>query len=115
MTTASTPVDRRNLLVDAIVTAREHNTQVAFIGAGNKVEYSDRILRLELNNEEQDRLDTLRVQYPVFKPKQPDTRKAPDNVLYLSAVTDPKHVADFLDDLFLDVFDASSAYELEVT
>lgn len=114
MSGPSSPPERRATIVEAIVRARTDGEPVVFSGEGATVEYHDRTLRLELETSEADRLESLRSTYPVIKPKQPETRKAPNGVVVLSAVTDPKHAADFLDDLFLTVFGAAERYELAV-
>jgi len=112
---ATTPEDRRRLVVEAIVAhRREGGDPVAFEAVGHRVEYDDRRLRLELDADERDRLDALLSAYHVFKIKQPDTRKADDEVVYLSAVTDPKHAADFIESLFRDLYGADEGYELEI-
>lgn len=78
------------------------------------VEYADRSLRLELDAGARDRLDDLLGEFPVFKIEQPATRKAPEGVVYVSAIADPKHTADFVDRVFLDAFEHPDDYELVV-
>ena len=112
MDAATTPSDRRALLVEVIVAIRDSGGAVEIEGAGETVVYEDRTIRLELDDDEASELDTLLGEYPVFKRKQPETRKAPENTVYLSAVTDPKHAADFLERLFRDVYGAPEGYEL---
>ena len=110
--TASTPDDRKRLFVRRIIESRR-TTDPAVFEAGNvTVEYDDRTLRVELSADERDRLQELLDAYHVFKIKQPETRKAADDVVYLSAVTDAKHAADFLEAIFRDVFDLPVEYEL---
>jgi len=69
-------------------------------------------MRLELTSAERDRLETLLDAYRVFKIKQPETRKADDGIVYLSAVTDAKHAADFIEALFREVYGNDADYEL---
>ena len=114
MTGARTPADRRARLVDAIVAARDDGGTVVFVGSDARVEYEDRRFRLELGADEADRLESFLASYPVFKYKQPETRKAPEDVVYVSAVTDPKHAADFLEELFREVYGADEDYELRI-
>jgi hypothetical protein len=108
------PETRRRALVRAVVEARRTETPVAFEGAGHSITYADRTLRLEAGPDERDRLDELLSEYRVFKVKQPETRKADPGVVHLSAVTDPKHAADFLEALFRTVYGADEGYELRV-
>ena len=112
---ATTPVDRRRLVVEAIVAhRREGGDPIVFEGAETRIEYDDRRLRVELGADERDRIESLLSEYHVFKIKQPDTRKADDGVVYLSAVTDPKHAADFVESLFRELYGADEEYELRV-
>lgn len=115
MPRADTPTDRRRLLVDAIVRNRQDDAgSTVFEGAGQVVEYDDQQIRVELPGD-RDRLDSLLSEYRVFKVTQPDTKRADSDVVYLSAVTDPKHTADFVEALFREVFDADERYTLEVS
>jgi len=109
---ARSPAERRQLLVRRIVESRRNGAGVVF-GVGEvSVEYDDRVLRLAVDTDERDRLDAVLSEYHVFKIKQPETRKADDGVVYLSAVTDAKHAADFLEALFRDVYGLGEGYEL---
>jgi len=76
------------------------------------VEYRDREITVTTGNRE--RLDALLGEFPVFKVAQPATNKAPEGEIHLSALADPKHTADFLDRLFLDVFGLTADYTLRV-
>lgn len=117
---ADSPGERRRRFVAAIVRARREDVAVRFVATPGShdepvgVEYRDRTLRLEVDDEERARLEDLRADYHVFKLKQPETRRAADGVVYLSAVTDPKHAADFLEALFRAVYGAGDAYALAV-
>ena len=110
----STPEDRRQAVVSAIATARRAEERVEFIAddTGARVVFEDRRLRVE--SADRDRLAALLEDYGVFKVRQPATRKADDGVVYLSAVTDPKHGADFVEALFREVYDAPMNYRLRV-
>ena len=114
---ADDPRSRRQALVSAIVEARRSDEPVAFSSADAdaRVRYADRTLRLEVDADERERLDELLGAYHVFKVEQPATRKADDGVVYLSAVTDPKHAADFIEGLFREVYGASEDYELRLS
>lgn len=110
--TADTPGDRKRSFVRRIVESRRADESVVFEAEDAVIEYDDRTLRLELESDERDRLEELLGAYHVFKIKQPETRKAADGVVYLSAVTDAKHAADFLEAIFRDVYGLSESYEL---
>jgi hypothetical protein len=112
--TADTPGDRKRSFVRRIVEARRTEEAVVFeTEAGDAaVAYDDRSLRLELTAEERDRLEELLGSYRVFKIRQPETRKADDGVVHLSAVTDAKRAADFLEALFREVYGLDEKYEL---
>lgn len=110
------PTARRRRLVDAIVDngADADGEPTRFEGSGHVVEYDDRQLRLEVDDAGRAALDDLLAAYRVVKVDEPATRRADDGVVYLSAVTDAKHAADFVDALFLEVFDAEEDYELRI-
>lgn len=110
--TADTPGDRQRLLVAQIVEARRADEQVRFAADGVELEYHDRVIRLELSTIERDRLESLLDAYHVFKIEQPATRKADDDVVYLSAVTDAKHAADFIEAMFREVYGLGERYTL---
>lgn len=109
---ADTPTERRALLVRRITDSRRTGESAVFEAEGATVEYDDRVLRLEIGTDERDRLEELLSAYHVFKIKQPETRKADGDTVYLSAVTDAKHAADFVESLFREVYGAEKAYEL---
>lgn len=109
------PETRRRALVRSIVEARRTGDPVVLEGVDRSVTYEDRALELAVDSDERDRLEGLLSEYHVFKVKQPETRKADPGVVYLSAVTDPKHAADFLEALFREVYGAPEGYELRVT
>lgn len=126
---AADPAARRNLLVQAIVDHRRSggepddgavadadvgDDELVLEGAGRSVAYADRSLRLAVDDAERDRLEALCGEYRVFKVAQPATRRAPDGVVYLSAVTDAKHLADFLEAVFREVYGADADYELRI-
>ncbi|TKR26066.1 hypothetical protein [Natronomonas salsuginis] len=109
---ADTVEGRRTLLVTGILDARREGQPVTFEAEGVELEYDDRTIRLELDAEQRDRLDALLSTYHVFKIKQPETRRAADGVVYLSAVTDAKHAADFVDAAFREVYELGGEYAL---
>lgn len=121
---ADDPAGRRRAMVEAVVAARRDDAPVTFraqfAGASGSsrasaaVVYADRTLRLELDDDGRERLDGLLAEYRVVKVEQPATRRADPGVVYLSAVTDPKHAADFLEALFRQVYCAPEDYELAV-
>ncbi len=109
---ADTPEGRKRSFVRRIGEARRTGESVVFEADDAAIEYDDRMLRLELTADERDRLEELLEVYHVFKIAQPATRKAPNGMVYLSAVTDAKHAADFLEAVFRDVYGFSERYEL---
>ena len=113
--TADTPQDRLVAFVRAVTAQRTSGGDgVAFEAAAGRLEYADRTVTLDLDADERERLDALLGEYPVFKVKQPETRKASDGVVVLSAIADAKHLGDFLESAFREVFDAPKEYELRV-
>ena len=112
---SETPERRRRLLVSQLVESRRSNEPVVFEASGRSIEYDDRVIRLELDADERNRLETLRSTYHVFKIKQPETMKADGGVVYLSAVTDAKHAADFVDSLFREVYGLGDEFELRTS
>ncbi len=109
---AETPDDRKRSFVRHVVESRRTDEPVGFEAEGVAIEYDDRRIRLTVEAAERERLEALLEAYHVFKIKQPETRKADDGVVYLSAVTDAKHAADFLEALFSDVYRLGNDYEL---
>ncbi len=109
-----TPAARRRTIVSAIVAARRDDEAVTFLAGDDlgAVDYEDRTLRLAVDDGERRRLEALLEEYHAFKMRQPETRKADEGVVYLSAVTDPKHAADFVEALFREVYGAGEGYAL---
>ena len=110
----STPEARRQAIVKAVVEARTADEAVTVRAGDDVVVYEDRRLRLEVGGDERRRLEALLEEYHVFKIEEPATRKAEEGVVHLSAVTDPKHAADFVEALFRQVYGAHEDYELRV-
>ena len=108
------PESRRRVLIKQILGARRRGERVVFEAGGDRVVFDDRRLRVELDADERERLDDLLGAFRACKIEQPTTRKAADGVVYLSAVTDAKHAADFLESLFREVYGAGEGYELRV-
>jgi hypothetical protein len=111
---ATTPTDRRKRVVRAVMAHRKDGTPATFVAGDVRVTYDDRLLELTVDEAERDRLDVLLAEYPVFKVKQPETRKAPEGTVVVSAIADPKHLADFVDDCFRQVYDRTDDYPLVV-
>jgi len=106
---------RLSLLAEAVAANRRRPGEGVVVESdGGRAEYDDRLVRLELDEPARDRLSDLLGSFPAFKTKQPDTRKAPEGVVYVSAVADPKRVADFLEGVFRQVFGEPEGYELRV-
>lgn len=112
MERADTPTGRMRLLVDRVSASRSAESEVRFRSDRGTVVYGDRLARLDLDGAERDRLEDLLGRFPVFKLKQPETRKAPEGVVYVSAKADPKHAADFLEGVFRVVYTEPEGYEL---
>lgn len=113
--TADTPQDRLAAFVRAVTAQRTGGGDgVAFEADAGRLEYADRTVTLDCSPDERERLDALLGEYPVFKVKQPETRKAPEGRVVLSAIADAKHLGDFLESAFRRVFDAPEGYELRV-
>ena len=122
----STPTDRRRHFVRAITESRRTDRAVTFVaGAGSgpeidaedtapRVEYEDGLVRLELDDGERARLEGLLEEYRVFKIDGPATRTAPAGVVYVTAVADAKHTADFVESVFRGVFGLGEGYAVGV-
>jgi hypothetical protein len=112
---AHAPRDRLSLVAESITAHRKRDSDSAvFETDAGRLTYADRTITLELSETERERLDTLFESYPVFKIEQPATRKAPEGEVYVSALADPKHAADFVESVFRDVFEQGEEYELRV-
>jgi hypothetical protein len=126
--TATTPTDRRALLARTIAAHRSRDDGATFRGTDGqrrgRVVYSDRVLELTLPGAEGGpeplasgtdpgaALDAVLAAFPVFKRKQPETRKAPDGTVYVSALADAKHCADFVETVLREVYALDEGYEL---
>ena len=111
--------ERLALAVDAVTTHRSRGSEgVVFDGVDGdrhvRVEYADRLFTLAVSDDERDALDEHLDTFPVFKVKQPETRKAPEGTVYVSAIADPKHAADFLEGTFRTVYGLPEGFELRV-
>lgn len=112
---ASEPAQRRALIAEAVTAHRRRDSEAAVFEAGDvRVRYADRVIRLDVDPDERDRLDAVLGEFPVFKRKQPETRKAEEGVVYVSAIADAKHAADFLEAAFREVYGRAEGYELRV-
>ena len=111
--------DRLALAVDAVTTHRGRGSEgVVFEGVDGdrrvRVEYADRLFTFAVSTGEREALSAHLGSFPVFKVKQPETRKAPDGTVYVSAIADAKHAADFLEGAFRAVYELPEGYELRV-
>lgn len=107
---ARTPADRRALYTEAIQAHRQRGSDHAVVAAGNTRLVLGEAIRFEVTGEERRALSELLSEYPVFKITQPATRRADESVVFVSAVTDAKHLADFLDDAFQRVYGLDPDY-----
>jgi hypothetical protein len=112
---ADTPADRKQLLVGRIVEARRTGGPTTFEAEDIEVTYGDRTIELEVTPDARDRLESILSEYHVFKIQQPETRKADDGVVVLSAVTDAKRAADFVESLFREVHGLDERYALRAS
>ena len=111
--------ERLALAVDAVATHRRRGSEgVVFEGADGdrsvRVEYADRLFTLAVSADEREALDGHLGSFPVFKVKQPETRKAPEGTVHVSAIADAKHAADFLEGTLRTVYGLPEDYELRV-
>lgn len=112
--------DRRATIATAIAAHRREGTRspVTFAAGGEEtaptVTYADREIVVTVEGDERDRLVELLEEFHVFKIAQPATRKAPDKEVHLSALADAKHAADFIDEVFLTVYEQPREYQLVV-
>jgi len=111
---------RRARIAEAIAAHRRAGSESPVLFAADVrrdrpvVDYDDREIVVEVSGPERDRLEELMREFPVFKTAQPATRKAPEGVVHVSALADPKHASDFVDRLFLDVYEVGRGYQLVV-
>ena len=135
---AADPTGRRRLLVRSLMARRGQSDRLV-VHAGERSEpadgasgserserhashgsdertlrYGDRELELHLRAGERERLDALLDDYPVFKIDAPATRKAREGEVYVAAVADPKHLADFIEDCCRRVYGLPEGFALRV-
>ncbi|MFB6117794.1 hypothetical protein [Halosegnis sp.] len=116
---AADPQSRRTLLVRRVMAHRGQRDELVLhaardaAGCERTLRYSDRVLEFHLEDAEREQLEALLEEYPVFKIRQPETRKS-DGSVYVAAVADPKHLADFIEDCCRRVYDLPSGYRLRV-
>jgi len=128
---ASTPADRQRLLVRRVTEHRARDDGARFVGTDGarrgEVVYRDRVLTLALPSGGADgatgptgdgadaaetALDGVLDAFPAFRRKQPETRKAPRGTVYVSALADPKRLADFVEAALREVYGLDEGYEL---
>lgn len=108
---ASTPRERRALYAEAVLAHRERGSErVVFEAGDDRLTLAESGVRFELGDDRHGALEDLLADYPVFKVAQPATRTAAEGVVYVSAVTDAKHLADFVDDAFRRVYGHEEGY-----
>jgi UDP:flavonoid glycosyltransferase YjiC (YdhE family) len=112
---ADTPRERLGLAAEAILAHRKRDSDRATFEAEAAVLAFDHgRFTFSVTDEQRSRLDDLLGEYPVFKVAQPETRKADSGTVYVSAVTDPKHAADFVEAAFRSVYELPEDYRLWV-
>ncbi len=121
--TAAEPEDRANRLgriVDRLGSQRAGGERVLrFEGESSEgtalVESRDRQLRLWIPPARRSALETMLERFPVFKIQQPETRKAPAEVVNIAVLADVPHTAQFLDGLLCDLHGLGSEYTLQIS
>lgn len=125
---ANEPAQRRALAAEAVIAHRKRASEAAVFqgysgpdrdesgeeGRSVRLVYAEGVITFECTPRERERLDDLLADFPVFKHKAPATRKAPDGIVHVSAVADPKHAADFVDAAFRRVYALPESYRLWV-
>jgi hypothetical protein len=105
--------ERLTLFARAVARSRSADEPVTFrAGRAAGVTFTDRLVRFEVDESEREALTGLLGEFPVFKLKQPETRKAPEGTVYVSAVADAKRVADFLDAAFRGPLGCPNGYDV---
>jgi UDP:flavonoid glycosyltransferase YjiC (YdhE family) len=113
---ADGPRERRGLAAEAILAHRKRDSdRTTFEADDVALVFDDGRFTFSVTDEQRPRLDDLLGEYPVFKIAQPETRKADPGTVYVSAVTDPKHAADFVEAAFRSVYELPEDYRLWVT
>lgn len=112
---ADTPADRRALYAEATAAHRRRDGDRAVFEAGEDRIELDEHLRFSVDAREREALAALLEDFPVFKLAQPATRRTDEGVVVVSAVTDPKHLADFLEAAFRRVYGHDTDYTGWVT
>lgn len=107
---ADAPADRRALYAEAVAAHRRRGGDRAVFAAGEDRLVLAEHLRLAVDDDEREALEALLAEFPVFKIAQPATRRAESGVVHVSAVTDPKHLADFLEATFRQVYGHDADY-----
>jgi len=121
---ATAPADRRRLLARAVADHRSREADITFVGRDGdreaRLSYGDRVVAMDLaragrpQRAARHALEEVLDDFPVFTLKQPETRKARAGEVFVSALADAKHAADFLETCFLEVFGLGLEYELMV-
>lgn len=109
--------ERLTLFVREVARSRSADEPVTFRAGpdGPRVTFTDRLVRFDLDAAAREELTGLLGEFPVFKLKQPETRKADEGTVYVSAVADAKRVADFLDAAFRGPLGQAEEYEVRAT
>ncbi|MDG5777278.1 hypothetical protein VB773_09040 [Haloarculaceae archaeon H-GB2-1] len=116
---AETPEKRRALVAEAVLAHRKRDSERTVFETDStdpptRIVFGDGQVEFAVDDEERERLTDLLGEFPVFKVAQPETRKAPEETVYVSAITDPKHAADFVDTAFRTVYDLTDDFRVWV-
>ncbi|WP_435194911.1 hypothetical protein [Natronomonas sp. EA1] len=104
--------ERRVTLVRALHAHRGETETLRIEAGGETLEFSNSVLRVPAPVET---VEPFLAEHPVFKVKQPETRKASEGVTFVSAKADANHLAGFIDAVFEDLFSLGDGYDLAVS
>ncbi|MFB6183061.1 MAG: hypothetical protein ABEI96_00765 [Haloarculaceae archaeon] len=116
---ASRPRDRGALVADAITAHRKRDSDRAVFEAVDDdrretLSFADGQVTFVVTDDQYERLTAVLDEFPVFKIAQPETRKADADTVVVSAVTDQKHAAEFVEASFRSVYGFPEDYRLWV-
>lgn len=117
---AATPADRTALFAEAITAHRKRGSEGTAVEAMRedgddptavRLVYEDGTVTFQVTDDGRERLDDLLSEFPVFKIKQPETRKAQEGTVHVSAIADPKRAGDFIEAAFREVYELPEEYQ----
>lgn len=127
---ASTPAERRKLYVDAITAHRERGSGFLTLEADDAVrdeqkeaeplstpwvQFGDETVNIDCTDVELEAVKALLEDFPAFKIDDLTRPEEADGInVRISAKADPNRIAQFIDDVFLEVYDLSSTVRIWV-